>query len=176
MIWRQTGKNVTELRIECIFLKLHWSMKALIEVHFQWSAVALTEVHFQLHVENVVRSTLSYLNETHQKNAFNSYNYIQITPKFNIVEFFVVDFICARLLFTSDVVMKERASSDLRFIRMWNISFIIMWPLHNQSYCNISMKNGSNVIINRYNSIYPAMTAFTDQYSLPNIFFDNGQS
>ena len=22
-----------------------------------------------------------------------------------------------------------------------------MWPLHNQSYCNISMKNGSNVII-----------------------------
>jgi hypothetical protein len=63
--------------------------------------------------------------------------------------------------------MEERASSDLRFIGMWNISFIIMWPLHNQSYCNISMKNGSNVIINRYNSIYPAMTAFTDQYSLP---------
>jgi hypothetical protein len=25
-----------------------------------------------------------------------------------------------------------------------------MWPLHNQSYCNISMKNGSNVIIERY--------------------------
>jgi hypothetical protein len=24
--------------------------------------------------------------------------------------------------------------------------------------------------------IYPAMTAFTDQYSLPNIFFDIGQS
>ena len=24
-------------------------------------------------------------------------------------------------------------------------------------------------------SIYPAMTAFTDQYSLPNIFFDIGQ-
>ena len=23
--------------------------------------------------------------------------------------------------------------------------------------------------------IYPAMTAFTDQYSLPNIFFDIGQ-
>jgi hypothetical protein len=30
---------------------------------------------------------------------------------------------------------------------MWNISFIIMWPLHNQAYCNISMKNGSKVII-----------------------------
>jgi hypothetical protein len=32
----------------------------------------------------------------------------------------------------------------------------------------------------RFNSaqvlyIYPAMTAFTDQYSLPNIFFDIGQ-
>jgi hypothetical protein len=26
-----------------------------------------------------------------------------------------------------------------------------------------------------YIYIYPAMTAFTDQYSLPNIFFDIGQ-
>jgi hypothetical protein len=26
-----------------------------------------------------------------------------------------------------------------------------------------------------YMNIYPAMTAFTDQYSLPNIFFDIGQ-
>ena len=43
--------------------------------------------------------------------------------------------------------MEARASSDLSFIGMWNISFIIMWPLHNQSYCNISMQNGSNVII-----------------------------
>jgi hypothetical protein len=25
------------------------------------------------------------------------------------------------------------------------------------------------------NKFYPAMTAFTDQYSLPNIFFDIGQ-
>jgi hypothetical protein len=33
-------------------LKFHWGMKALTEVHFQWSTVAL-------HVENVVRSTLS---------------------------------------------------------------------------------------------------------------------
>jgi hypothetical protein len=29
--------------------------------------------------------------------------------------------------------------------------------------------------INIYPAIYPAMTAFTDQYSLPNIFFDIGQ-
>ena len=43
--------------------------------------------------------------------------------------------------------MEARANSDLSFIGMWNISFIIMWPFHNQSYCNISMKNGSNVII-----------------------------
>ena len=54
-------------------------------------------------------------------------------------------------MFTSDVVMEARASSDLSFIGMWNISFIIMWPLHNQSYCNISMKNGSNVIIYHMN-------------------------
>jgi hypothetical protein len=43
--------------------------------------------------------------------------------------------------------MEARASSDLSFIGIGNISFIIMWPLHNQSYCNISMKNESNVII-----------------------------
>jgi hypothetical protein len=28
---------------------------------------------------------------------------------------------------------------------------------------------------NNNKNIYPAMTAFTDQYSLPNIFFDIGQ-
>ena len=43
--------------------------------------------------------------------------------------------------------MEAHARSDLSFIGMWNISVIIMWPLHNQSNCNISMKNGSNVII-----------------------------
>jgi hypothetical protein len=43
-------------------------------------------------------------------------------------------------LFTSDVVMEAYGSSGLSFIGMYNISFIIMWPLHNQSYCNISMK------------------------------------
>ena len=48
---------IMHLRIECILLKFHWGMTALTEVHFQWSAVAL-------HVKNVVRSTLSYPNET----------------------------------------------------------------------------------------------------------------
>jgi hypothetical protein len=57
------------------------------------------------------------------------------------------------LMFTSDVVMEARASSDLSFIGMWNIAFIIMWPLHNQSYCNISMKNGSNVIMKTWQDI-----------------------
>ena len=46
--------------------------------------------------------------------------------------------------------MEARASSDLNFILIWNITFIIMWPLHNQSYCNISMKNWSNVIIDYF--------------------------
>jgi hypothetical protein len=45
------------LRIECILLKFQWGMQALTEVHFQLSAAAL-------HVENVVRSTLSYPNKT----------------------------------------------------------------------------------------------------------------
>jgi hypothetical protein len=32
-----------------------------------------------------------------------------------------------------------------------------------------------HVFLIKYKSFYPAMTAFTDQYSLPNIFFDIGQ-
>ena len=51
--------------------------------------------------ESVDRSTFS-MKRFHtpmklQKNAFSSYNYIQITQKFNIVEFFVVNFISVRL-------------------------------------------------------------------------------
>ena len=46
--------------------------------------------------KNVSRSTLLNAYKT-TKNAFNSYNYIEITPTFNIVEFFVVNFICVRL-------------------------------------------------------------------------------
>ena len=42
------------------------------------------------------------------------------------------------------------------------------------SFIKIDVKNicAYNIL---YNIIYPAMTAFTDQYSLPNIFFDIGQ-
>ena len=45
------------IRIECILLKFHWGMKALIELHFQHEAL----LHF---IENVLQSTLSYPNET----------------------------------------------------------------------------------------------------------------
>ena len=44
------------MRIECILLKFHWGMKALIELHFQHEAPRF--------IENVLRSTLSYPNET----------------------------------------------------------------------------------------------------------------
>ena len=45
------------IRIEWILLKFHWGMKALIELHFQHEALPLF-------IENVLRSTLSYPNET----------------------------------------------------------------------------------------------------------------
>jgi hypothetical protein len=45
------------IRIECILLKFHWGMKALIELHFQHEALPRF-------IENVLRSTLSYPNET----------------------------------------------------------------------------------------------------------------
>jgi hypothetical protein len=38
--------------------------------------------------------------------------------------------------------------------------------------CWVTETNRENINV-KY--IYPAMTAFTDQYSLPNIFFDIGQ-
>jgi hypothetical protein len=45
------------IRIECILLKFHWVMKALIELHFQHEVLPRF-------IENVFRSTLSYPNET----------------------------------------------------------------------------------------------------------------
>ena len=38
--------------------------------------------------------------------------------------------------------------------------------------CWLTETNRENINVK---IIYPAMTAFTDQYSLPNIFFDIGQ-
>jgi hypothetical protein len=37
------------------------------------------------------------------------------------------------------------------------------------------MKVEVHILFGDSKDIYPAMTAFTDQYSLPNIFFDIGQ-
>jgi phosphatidylglycerophosphate synthase len=51
----------------------------------------------------------------------------------------------------------------LRFTGMWNISFIILWPLLRQSYCNISMKYGINIIINLwtfFNSKWKSLFTF----------------
>ena len=45
------------IRIECILLKFHWGMKALIGLHFQHEAL----LRF---IENVLQSMLSYPNET----------------------------------------------------------------------------------------------------------------
>jgi hypothetical protein len=45
------------IRIECILLKFHWGMKALIELHFQHETLPRF-------IENLLRSTLAYPNET----------------------------------------------------------------------------------------------------------------
>jgi hypothetical protein len=39
----------------------------------------------------------------------------------------------------------------------------------------VRKKNFKKRLYQAKNNIYPAKTAFTDQYSLPNIFFDIGQ-
>ena len=45
------------IRIECILLKFHWGMKALIKLHFQHEALPRF-------IENILQSTLSNPNET----------------------------------------------------------------------------------------------------------------
>ena len=49
------------MRIECILLKFHWGMKALIELHFQHSASL--KMYFGQRFHNPVKL---------QENAFNS--------------------------------------------------------------------------------------------------------
>ena len=49
------------IRIECILLKFHWGMKALIELHFQRSASF--KMYFGQHFHTPMKL---------QKNAFNS--------------------------------------------------------------------------------------------------------
>ena len=57
------------IRIECIILKFHWGMKALIELHFQHKALSRF-------IKNLLRSTLSYPNET-SKECFQFLNKTQ---------------------------------------------------------------------------------------------------
>ena len=64
------------IRIECILLKFHWGMKAFIELHFQHKALPCF-------IENVLRSTLSYSNET-------SKECIQFLNNFEIFENFII--------------------------------------------------------------------------------------
>jgi hypothetical protein len=52
-----------------------------------------------------------------------------------------------------------------------NISFIIMWPLHSHSYCSISMKNGSNVVINNLFLLIKGLLADHDVIHLFYVYF-----
>jgi hypothetical protein len=66
------------------------------EVSLGYESVDRSTFSMALHVENVVRSTLSYPNETSKECIQFLLLYLNHT-KFNIVEFFVVNFICVRL-------------------------------------------------------------------------------
>ena len=50
------------IRIECILLKFHWGMKALIELHFQYGSASL-KMYFGQGFYSPMKL---------QKNAFNS--------------------------------------------------------------------------------------------------------
>jgi hypothetical protein len=74
----------------------------------------------------------------------------------NVASYIVVNFICVRLFAVGNYYAIDclHLTSLWRHgqVRVWVLlgcktSCIIMWPLHIQSYCNISMKNGSNVVI-----------------------------
>jgi hypothetical protein len=51
------------------------------------------------------------------------------------------------------------------------VALVIYCFFQEKTLGDISFKLETEIM----NFIYPAMTAFTDQYSLPNIFFDIGQ-
>ena len=58
---------------------------------------------------------------------------------------------------------------------VWGVAPILPKPVYLDLYLCVvpMMPNISSVL--PHSAFYPAMTAFTDQYSLPNIFFDIGQ-
>jgi hypothetical protein len=49
-------------------------------------------------IQNVLRFTFLHANKTTDKKMYSILKYFLHTPKFNIVEFFVVNFICVRLI------------------------------------------------------------------------------
>ena len=75
---------------------------------------------------------------------------------FSLWILFVLDYLLLEI--TTPLIVYHLTSSWRHVqVRIWvslgcETSLIIMWPLHSQSYCNISMKNGSNVIILEWSS------------------------
>jgi hypothetical protein len=69
---------------------------------------------------------------------------------FSLWILFVLDYLLLEITTPLIVYIWRRHGGTCKFgfEFHWDVNFfIIMWPLHNESYCNISMKNGSNVII-----------------------------
>jgi hypothetical protein len=77
-----------------------------------------------------------------QMNSLVTYKYVNSILK-TVISNKGTDFLH---LTSSSRHVQVRIWVSLGCVGMWNISFIIMWPLHNQSYCNISMKNGSKSV------------------------------
>ena len=61
------------------------------------------------------------------------------------------------------------------WISICNVYICMAALVCNSKYPDLCYVNIDIIGIHYYISFYPAMTAFTDQYSLPNIFFDIGQ-
>ena len=76
---RDKASAYIHLRIECILLKFHWGMKALIELHFQHEARYRSTFSMKRYRASCWKcsSINAFITPMKlQKNAFNSYNYI----------------------------------------------------------------------------------------------------
>jgi hypothetical protein len=104
--------NLYQLRIECILLKFHWGMKALTEVHFQWSATCWK-----------CSSINAFIPQWNFKRMHSILIIIFKSPKFNIVEFFVVNFICVRLF----AVGNYYAIDCLHLMSSWRHVQVRIW-------------------------------------------------
>jgi hypothetical protein len=140
MIWGTYMKFVTKYQISAI--NSCWE-----KCDEKWAYM------FNVYTQFILFPTANDLNTNQIHNE--KFNYIKFWCDLNIIiriECILLKFYWGmkaliELHFQHNVVVEARASSDLSFIGIWNITFIIMWLLHSQSYCNISMKNWSNVII-----------------------------